>query len=91
MTPPCIIILDRDKHHLLADQLFNINLLKPSIIKVVSSDIKEYICGGGYKRILAIIPVNHITRTTSINRTVNEFLKQIRIINRYFSAINRRE
>ena len=31
--PTMYFILDRDKNHLIADQVFNINLLKPSIIK----------------------------------------------------------
>ena len=69
------LILDKDKHHLIPDQVFSINILKPSSIKVVADDINEYISEGGYKRILAIIPVNHHNRTTSINRTVDEFFK----------------
>ena len=44
---------------LVADQAFDISVYKPHLIKVITPIIESYVCGGGYKKVLSVIPVGH--------------------------------
>ena len=47
-----------------ATRTFDLNYKSPSLIKVISSNIKQYLSGGGYSNVLAIFPINFSNRTT---------------------------
>ena len=49
------------------------NYKSPSLIKVISSNINEYLSGGGYSNVLAIFPINFSNRTTFFTQKVKEF------------------
>ena len=56
-----IIDIGSQYNSLTASNILDLNIYKPQILKVVTPSIKEYICGGTYKSILSVIPLDHST------------------------------
>ena len=80
-----------------ANNPFDLNIYKPQLIKVISPSISKYVCGGGYKNVLSVIPLDHsksaLTFTPSINqyfRANTDFLSNIAIqfLDEYDRSIN---
>ena len=56
-----------------ASQKFDLNKNVPSIIKIVSPNIKQYLSGGSYTNVLSTFPLDHSKRTTFFVRKNKEF------------------
>ena len=80
-----------------ANNLLDLNIYKPQLIKVISPSISKYVCGGAYNNVLSVIPLDHsksaLTFTPSINqyfRANTDFLSNIAIqfLDEYDRSIN---
>ena len=79
-----IIDIGSQYNSLTANNILDLNIYKPQILKVVTPSIKEYICGGTYKSVLSVIPLDRsksaITFTPSIKqyfRANSDFISNI--------------
>ena len=79
-----IIDIDSQYNTLIANHILDLNIFKARIMKVVSPSIKEYICGGTYKNVLSVIPLDHwksaltfIPRIKQYFRAKSDFISNI--------------
>ena len=56
-----------------ADQPFELNIFTPNLLKIISPNIKHYICGGEYTNILAVVPLNHTASAVTFNSIVKKY------------------
>ena len=56
-----------------AVRAFDLNYKSPSLIKVRSSNIKQYLSGGGYSNVLAVFPIDFANRTTFFTQKIKEY------------------
>ena len=62
-------------NELIADQLFDLNIYKPRLIKIISQNVKKYESGGGFKNILSIIPLDHSKSTITYIPSIKQYFK----------------
>ena len=79
-----IIEIGSQYNTLIANHILDLNIFKPRILKVVTPSIKEYICGGTYKNVLSVIPLDHsksaltfIPRIKQYFRANSDFISNI--------------
>ena len=61
------------KNVMTADQPFELNIFTPNLLKIISPNIKHYICGGGYTNILAIVPLKHTASAVTFNPSIKKY------------------
>ena len=61
--------------NLTADQPFELNIFTPNLLKIISPNITSYECGGGYKNILSIMPLNHSSSAITFIPAVTQFFR----------------
>ena len=61
-------------------QKFDLYINTPRLIKIVSSNIKQYLCGGGYRNELATIPIKCSKRTSFFTPKSNNIFPSIPIL-----------
>ena len=62
-------------NHLTADQKFDLNIYMPNLIKISCDNLDQYLCGGGFRNILALIPFDHSKRALTFTPAVRQQFK----------------
>lgn len=70
-----ILDLGGDNRNMNADQSFDLNIFTPNLLKIISPNITSYECGGGYKNIMSIVPLNHSSSAITFIPAVTKFFK----------------
>ena len=68
-----VLCLPGQNKNLTADQPFELNIFTPNLLKIISPNIVSYECGGGYKNILSIVPLNHSSSAIMFIPAVTKF------------------
>ena len=68
-------LIIRGGNELIADQLFDLNIYKPRLIKIISPNVKKYESGGGFTNILSIIPLDHSKSTITYIPSIKQYFK----------------
>ena len=70
-----VLCLPDQMRNLTADQPFELNIFTPNLLKIISPNITSYECGGGYKNILSIMPLNHSSSAITFIPAVTQFFR----------------
>ena len=70
-----IIDIGSQYNTLTANHILDLNIYKPQILKVVTPTIKEYICGGTYKNVLSVIPLDHSKSALTFTPSINQYFR----------------
>ena len=70
-----IIDIGSQYNTLIANHILDLNIYKPQILKVVTPSIKEYICGGTYKNVLSVIPLDHSKLVLTFTPSIKQYFR----------------
>ena len=70
-----IMDLGGENNLLRGDHPFDVNIFTPNLMKIISPDIAPYVCGGSYKNILAVVPLDHSSSSITFIPAITKFFR----------------